>query len=68
MEHLSLKQLKLYPTSSLFLVKAINGEKVKPIKDLSYDDYLKYLKYLKYLNANGFNIFFLPPKGGLWLC
>jgi hypothetical protein len=65
MEHLSLKQLKLYPANSLFFVKAIDKSgKVKPMKDLTYDGYEKYLQYLQHLNVNGFNIYFLPPKGG----
>ena len=68
MEHLSLKQLSLYPITTHFFVKAINLEtdEIKVKKDIVYFEYsTKYLAYLKHLNCAGFNVFFFPrPAAG----
>ena len=69
MEHLSLKQLSLYPITTHFIVKAVNLEtgEIKVIKDIVYFEYsTKYLAYLKHLNCAGFNVFFFPrpAEGG----
>ena len=67
MEHLSLKQLSLYPITTHFIVKAINLEtgEIKVIKDIVYFEYsTKYLAYLKHLNCAGFNVFFFPAGAG----
>ena len=67
MEHLSLKQLSLYPITTHFSIKAVNfatGE-IKIIKDIVYYQYsTKYLSYLKHLNCQGFNVFFFPARKG----
>lgn len=67
MEHLSLKQLRLYPLTTHFTVKAVNLEtsEIKISKDIVYFEYsTKYLSYLKHLNCQGFNVFFFPARQG----
>lgn len=62
MEHLSLKQLKLYNPDVIFTVRCVNlnNGKVRSFKDINLDMYVKYLKYLQHLNIDGYNIYFFP--------
>ncbi len=67
MEHLSLKQLNLYPLETKFFIKLKNFETgaVKILKDISLSEYeKKYIKYCKYLNAQGYNVFLSPMSPG----
>lgn len=70
MEHISLKQLKIYPENTIFNIKAKNfttGD-LKMSKNIDIATYIKNLRYYQYLNANNYNIFlntFSQQGGGV---
>ncbi len=63
-EHASLKQLKQYPDSTLFTIKAINFQGgIKVFDKVLLSEYEKnFLGYIKHANAHGYNIYILPDQ------
>jgi hypothetical protein len=70
MEHISLKQLKIYPENTIFNIKAKNfttGD-LKMSKNINIETFIKNIRYYSYLNTQGYNIFlnsFSQQGGGV---
>jgi hypothetical protein len=70
MEHKSLEQLEIYPKNTVFTIKCKNfgsGE-IKINKNIDIPAYKNNIKYYQHLNANNYNIFLSPQRGGVDGC